>query len=67
MEKLNEEIITQDYKIELIVEVDVNKNSNLWLQNTALPAITRVFSYSIEAIDTSQAEYKFVENMKCLE
>jgi len=62
----NEEKITQDYKLELIVQVDVNGQSTTWLQDTALPAITRVYSYSIKAIDTSQAEYKFIEDMKCL-
>ena len=62
----DKKMVTQDYKIELIVQVDVNKHSTTWLQDTALPAITKVYSYSIKAIDTSQEEYKFIEDIKCL-
>ena len=63
---VDKRMITQDYKIELIVQVDVNKQSTTWLQDAALPAITKVYSYSIKAIDISQEEYKFIRDMKCL-
>ena len=69
---------TQDYKIELIVKADVENNPRDWLKNAkkyggfpfgkallagATPTITKVYSYSIDAIDSSHLDYKFMQDM----
>ena len=71
-------MITQDYKIELIVKADAENNPRDWLKNAqkyggfpfgeclltaATPTITKVYSYSVEAIDSSHLDYKFMSDM----
>ena len=71
-------MITQDYKIELIVKADVENNPRDWLNNAkkyggfpfgkallagTVPTITKVYSYSIDAIDSSHLDYKFMSDM----
>ena len=70
---------TQDYKIELIVKTDVENNPRDWLKNAkkyggfpfgealltgATPSIIKVYSTSVEAIDSSQSDYKFMQDME---
>ena len=69
---------TQDYKIELIVKADVENNPRYWLKNAkkyggfpfgkallagTVPTITKVYSYSVEPIDSNQLEFKFMQDM----
>ena len=69
---------TQDYKIELIVKADVENNPRDWLKNAkkyggfpfgkallvgATPTITKVYSYSVEPIDSNQLEFNFMQDM----
>ena len=69
---------TQDYKIELIVKADVENNPRDWLKNakeyggfpfgealltSTAPTIIKVYSYSIDAIDSSHLDYKFMQDM----
>ena len=79
--EMADKMITQDYKIELIVQADVNNDPKKWLEmankyngfpfgeilhtNTS-PTIVQVYSYSVEPIDDSQAEYKYINDMKKL-
>ena len=78
-EMANKEMITQDYKIELVVRADVENNPKSWLKNAnkyggfpfgemlllaASPTIVKVYSYSVEPIDNSQSEYKYLDDMK---
>ena len=71
-------MITQDYKIELIVKADAENNPRDWLKNAqkyggfpfgeclltaATPTIIKVYSTSVEAIDSSQPDYKFMQDM----
>ena len=80
-EMANKEMITQDYKIELVVQADVENNPKNWLKNAnkyggfpfgemlllaASPTIVKVYSYSVEPIDNSQSEYKYLDDMKKL-
>ena len=79
--EMADKMITQDYKIELIVQADVNNNPKKWLEmankyngfpfgeyllEAASPTIVKVFSYSVEPIDNSQSEYKYIDDMKKL-
>ena len=72
-------MITQDYKIELIVKADAENNPRDWLKNAkqyggfpfgkallagASPTITQVYSYSVEPIDSGNPEYKFMQDME---
>ena len=72
-------MITQDYKIELIVKADAENNPRDWLKNAqkyggfpfgecllkaATPTITKVYSYSVEPVDSSQSEFKFMQDME---
>ena len=71
-------MITQDYKIELIVKADAENNPRDWLKNAkqyggfpfgkallagTVPTITKVYSYSVEPIDSNQLEFKFMQDM----
>ena len=71
-------MITQDYKIELIVKAAAENSPKDWLKNAqryggfpfgdylltaAAPTITKVYSYSVEAIDSSHLDYKFMSDM----
>ena len=75
-------MITQDYKIELIVKADAENSPKDWLKNAqkyggfpfgeclltaATPTITKVYSYSVEAIDSSHLDYKFMSDMDKLQ
>ena len=70
---------TQDYKIELIVKTDVENNPRDWLKNAkksggfpfgktllvgATPSIIKVYSTSVEPIDSGNPEYKFMQDME---
>ena len=80
-EMANKEMITQDYKIELVVQADVENNPRKWLKLAnkyggfpfgemlllpTSPTIVKVYSYSVEPIDNSQSEYKYLDDMKKL-
>ena len=69
---------TQDYRIELIVKADAENSPKIWLENAkryggfpfgeslltaATPTIIKVYSTSVEAIDSSQPDYKFMQDM----
>ena len=71
-------MITQDYKIELIVKADAENNPRDWLKNAkqyggfpfgkallegTIPTITKVYSYSVEPIDSNQLEFNFMQDM----
>ncbi len=71
-------MITQDYKIELIVKADAENNPRDWLKKAkqyggfpfgkallagTVPNIIKVYSYSIEPIDSSHLDYKFMSDM----
>ena len=70
---------TQDYKIELIVKTDVESNPREWLKNAkkyggfpfgeallagTAPNIIKVYSTSVEPIDSGDPEYKFMQDME---
>ena len=70
---------TQDYKIELIVKTDVENNPRDWLKNAkryggfpfgeallagTAPSIIKVYSTSVEPIDSGNPEYKFMQDME---
>ena len=76
--KNKREMRTQDYKIELIVKTDVESNPREWLKNAkkyggfpfgesllagTAQSIIKVYSTSVEAIDSSQPDYKFIQDM----
>ena len=71
-------MITQDYRIELIVKADAENNPRDWLKNakeyggfpfgealltSTAPTIIKVYSYSVEPVDASQSEFKFIQDM----
>ena len=71
-------MITQHYKIELIVKADAENNPQDWLKNAkqyggfpfgkallagTVPNIIKVYSTSVESIDSSQPDYKFMQDM----
>ena len=69
---------TQDYKIELIVKAEAENNPRDWLKNAkqyggfpfgkallagTVPNIIKVYSTSVEPIDSGNPEYKFMQDM----
>jgi len=71
-------MITQNYKIELIVKADAENNPRDWLKNAkkyggfpfgeallqgTIPNIIKVYSTSVESIDSHQEEFKFIRDM----
>ena len=67
-------MITQTYKIELIVKVDAQEDPkaelkdalrNLWINLIDRVGGLRIktYSYSIESIDSDDPEYKFMQGM----
>ena len=77
--KNKREMRTQDYKIELIVKTDVESNPREWLKNAkkyggfpfgesllagTAPNIIKVYSTSVDPIDSGNPEYKYMQDME---